>query len=107
MKLLTPKQKQTMDFIKQFYLKHGYMPSLLEISKKFKIGYTSSAWQRIDELVKKGYIIRTPNRPRAIELKIENDITQFIANFNPRLFYSKKGRQSLIEIIKDYQKQLK
>lgn len=66
-KPLTKIQHQTLEFIKEFFKKNGYMPSLSDIGKKFKIVSTSSASERLQTLIKKGYIKRT-HLPRDIEI---------------------------------------
>lgn len=63
---LTKKQMQTLAFIKVYYNRHGYMPSLAEIGKRFSIR-VSSVWERLDRLEKRGYIERR-NSPRWIKI---------------------------------------
>ena len=58
MKSLTKKQKQTLDFVEKYYKKYGYHPAMWDICRRFRLVSVSSAWERIDCLVKKGYIIK-------------------------------------------------
>lgn len=63
----TPKTKETLDFIKFFFKKKGYMPSLKEIGERFDISIVSS-FERLDRLEKKGFIKRSWGQKRYIEI---------------------------------------
>lgn len=64
---LTKKQKETLDLLKTFNKKKGYMPTYVEIGESLKIG-TTSAFVRIQSLIQRGWIKRTI-KPRGIVLK--------------------------------------
>src|SRR3990167_5654035 len=65
--MLTPKQKQIMEFIKKYLKKNKYSPSLEEIGKRFKL-VKSTVHQHIEELKEKGYLDKTDYKARSIEL---------------------------------------
>ena len=64
---MTPKQQQTLFFICQFYHKKGYMPSLKEIGKKFKLSSQSSRYYRVQALIGHGYLTKKFNTSRSIK----------------------------------------
>ncbi len=64
---LTPKQKETLEFIIEYIKRNSVAPTYTEISKKQKITL-KSVFQRIHQLKKKGYINIKKNVPRAITL---------------------------------------
>lgn len=66
--MLTKKQKQTLDYIKRYIKENGYSPTLEEAQKHFKLSSVSAAYERIENLRSKGYLQKTENQPRSIEL---------------------------------------
>ena len=62
---LTKKQKQTLEFIKSFNSRFGYMPSSFDLSKKFNISVGGSTDFRFKSLIRKGWIKRK-NKARSI-----------------------------------------
>ncbi|MDD4477326.1 MAG: transcriptional repressor LexA [Patescibacteria group bacterium] len=64
--MLTKKQKDVLDFIKQYCSKHKYSPSLEEIKKHLKIASVSTAHFHIKKLQEKGFLRKDNNQPRAI-----------------------------------------
>jgi site-specific DNA-methyltransferase (adenine-specific) len=66
--MLTKKQKLALDFIKQYYSKHNYAPSLEEIKKHFKLASVSTAHFYIQKLQEKGFLKKENNQPRAISV---------------------------------------
>ncbi len=71
--MLTKKQKDVLDFIKQYYVKHKYAPSLEEIKKHLKIASVSTAHFHIKKLQEKGFLRKDNNQPRAISV-FENEL---------------------------------
>ena len=65
---LTKKQREILDFLTQYGDTHGYAPSFEEIAERF--GYTSLATvhEHLSNLERKGYIKRSYNESRAIEI---------------------------------------
>lgn len=64
--MLTPRQKETLDFIRTFIDKHGFGPTLDEISRKLEMGSSSAAYQHVKILERKGYLKKLPNQARSI-----------------------------------------
>ncbi|GAF77858.1 unnamed protein product, partial [marine sediment metagenome] len=69
MATLTPRQKQIYEFIENYIDKKGISPTFEEIRKKFKLNAPSTVHQHIKSLVSKGYLEKTNNSARGIELK--------------------------------------
>ncbi len=67
--MLTKRQKQVLDFIKSFTDKRDYAPSLEEIKKHLGLSSVSTAHHHVLNLVKRGFLKREKNEPRAIEIK--------------------------------------
>lgn len=67
---LTKKQVRVLQFLKSFFEKNGYAPSLKEIACHFKVS-VPTAQDYLSALVYKGAIGRNPNKPRSIIFKNE------------------------------------
>jgi repressor LexA len=65
---LTKRQKEILDFLEEFLRENGYPPSFEEIARNF--GYTSLATvhEHLENLRQKGYIRKSYNASRSIEL---------------------------------------
>lgn len=66
-KKLTNRQKQVLDFIADYVRDAGYPPTVRDIAGAFKIS-SKGAYDHLTAIEKKGYIKRSPTKPRAIEL---------------------------------------
>lgn len=66
--ILTKRQKQILDYLEEFIEKHGYAPSLIEISRHFNLNSISTIHKHLLHLEEKGLIRRHWNRARAIEV---------------------------------------
>lgn len=69
--MLTPKQKQVLEFISSFFKDNGHMPSLAEIAKGLKIKSLSSVHQHVHGLISKGYLAQADDYG-AVELATKN-----------------------------------
>ena len=69
---LTKRQKEILDFLEGFVVENGYPPSFEEIARNF--GYTSLATvhEHLENLRSKGYIRKSYNASRSIEVVPEN-----------------------------------
>lgn len=56
--MLTPKQKEVLDYIRRILLEKGYAPAYRDIAKEFKLKSEGSVAQYLDALEEKGYISR-------------------------------------------------
>lgn len=69
MKQVTERDQELLDFIKEYQTRHGYSPSLREISRGLYMSVTT-AQRHLYKLVELGCISITPRTPRSIVLNI-------------------------------------
>src|SRR3990167_5508698 len=75
--MLTKRQKEVLEFIKEYIEKKGYSPTLKEIDERFKMVSTSAAQQHVAALITKGYLKKSPFQKRSIEVyKNEEDVKE-------------------------------
>jgi repressor LexA len=72
---LTWRQQKILHFIKHYAQHCGYMAALREIGDAVELASTSSVSYQLSELQRKGYLRRTPGRPRSIELRLPGQPT--------------------------------
>ncbi len=65
---LTRRERQILDFVRQFVEARGYPPSVREIGAAVGLRSTSTVHAYLSGLEEKGYLRRDPAKPRAIEL---------------------------------------
>jgi repressor LexA len=68
MTFLTKKQKGIFDYLKEYITEKGYAPSIQEICDHFGTTSLSTMHKQLVTLENKGFIKRSPNMKRAIEL---------------------------------------
>lgn len=66
--ILTSRQQEIFDFLKEKILVRGYGPTVREIGNQFGIRSPNGVMCHLKALEKKGLIIREPNMARAIQL---------------------------------------
>ncbi len=71
--ILSAKQKEILEYIKQCILSKGYPPSVREICDAVHLSSTSSVHSQLNTLEKKGYIRRDPTKPRTLEIVGDDD----------------------------------
>jgi len=76
--MLTLRQKQILDFIKEYIEKNGVSPTLSEIKQKFNFKSNSAAHQHVEALKRKGFLKKLPYQSRAISLFQETEGTKEI-----------------------------
>jgi len=76
--MLSPKQKQIFEYIKKYIKNHGYSPSLEEIGRHFGL-FKSTIHQHVEALKEKGYLNKTENQPRSIELNKKNKLSDLVS----------------------------
>jgi len=69
--ILTQRQNDVFDFIRDKIKNRGYGPTVREIGENFEISSPNGVMCHLKALEKKGLIIRTANKSRAIELTTE------------------------------------
>lgn len=67
--MLTLRQKQILDYIKQYIKKKDYAPSLEEIKRHFKLKSVGTVHEHIAALKAKGVLKKTEHQARAIEIR--------------------------------------
>lgn len=70
--MLKEREQKILDYMKQEIREKGYPPTVREICSALNIKSTSTAHKDIDSLVKKGFIVKDPSKPRALML-VEQD----------------------------------
>lgn len=65
---LTNRQKETLELIKGFIVRKGYAPSVTEVADLLKLKSRSTAHSLVEQLVRKGYLIKTDNEVRTLRV---------------------------------------
>ncbi len=71
--ILSKRQKQILDFIKQYVKKNNNSPSLAEIAAAINVTARATVVEHLSALEKKGYIRRIPGAYRGIILTFEDE----------------------------------
>lgn len=70
---LTKKQREVLDFIKQFHAENKFPPSIRQICSAINLSSPATVHVHINHLVEKGYIKRSNGGNRALELLVDNE----------------------------------
>ena len=73
MEKLTSKQNNVLDYLKQFLAKKGYPPTVREICAALNLSSPATVHVHINHLVDKGYIKRSKEGNKALELLVPNE----------------------------------
>jgi repressor LexA len=65
---LTRRQREILDYLTSYIDERGYAPSFEEIAARFQFRSLATVHEHLTNLERKGYIQRTPNESRAIEV---------------------------------------
>jgi len=65
---LTKRQREILDYLQEFIQQHGYAPSLEEIGRRFGLSSLATVHKHLTNLTEKGFIRRSWNRSRSVEL---------------------------------------
>lgn len=65
---LTKRQRQILDYLTSYAAEHGYAPSFEEIAEQFNYNSLATVHEHLSNLERKGYIKRSYNESRAIEI---------------------------------------
>lgn len=65
---LTKRQKEILDYLTDFIEEQGYAPSFEEIAKAFNYGSLATVHEHLSNLERKGYIRKSYNESRSIEM---------------------------------------
>ncbi len=75
MATLTKRQKQLVDFLKNYISEHGYAPTLSEVGEYFGLSSLATVHKHLHNLEQKGFIRRMRNHSRALEITPERRAT--------------------------------
>lgn len=73
---LSPRQKRILEVIRDAVVLRGYAPSIREIGDATGLQSTSSVAYQLNELEKKGFLRRDPNKPRAVDIRHLHDTNE-------------------------------
>ncbi|AWB81758.1 repressor LexA [Corynebacterium yudongzhengii] len=73
MSTLSPRQRRILEVIQDAVVLRGYAPSIREIGDAAGLTSTSSVAYQLNELEKKGFLRRDPNKPRAVDIRHLSD----------------------------------
>jgi repressor LexA len=68
---MTPRQKECLDYIREYWRIHGFAPSFEEIKVALGAKSKASVTGLVSKLEARGYIQRTPNLARSIRLVVD------------------------------------
>ena len=68
MQPLTKRQREILDYLQEFIQHQGYAPSLEEIGRRFGLSSLATVHKHLTNLEEKGFIRRSWNRSRSVEL---------------------------------------
>jgi repressor LexA len=71
---LTDRQRRILNFMREMVEQRGYPPTVREIGEAVGLVSPSSVAYQMGVLEKKGYLRKDPNRPRAVDVRPQNEI---------------------------------
>ena len=72
-KKITKKQKQVLDYIKQYQAKNKFPPAVREICRALNLSSPATVHTHINNLTSKGYLKRCDNGSRNLEILVPNE----------------------------------
>ena len=73
---LTTRQKEILTYIKQYYAKNKYTPSIRNICEHFNLSSSATVKVHLDGIIEKGFLRRDPRNPRYLEIMVPNEFEQ-------------------------------
>ena len=70
--MLTPRQRQILDYIRECVKTKGYPPAVREIGQAVGLSSSASVHNHLHKLEEYGFLQRDPSKPRALELTHDN-----------------------------------
>ena len=80
----TKKQAAILRYIESYMRENDHSPSYREIQSALKLGSVATVAQHIDNCVAAGYLKRTPNEARSLEIVLQKENSEV-----EKLFYKK------------------
>lgn len=74
--MISKKQKDVFNFVKNSIKKNGYSPSLEEIRDNFSLASVSTAHYHVKKLQETGYLLKKYNQPRGVSTAEEKEIIE-------------------------------
>jgi len=71
---LTDRQRRILDYMRETVEQRGYPPTVREIGEAVGLVSPSSVAYQMGVLERKGYLRKDPNRPRAVDVRPQNEI---------------------------------
>jgi repressor LexA len=68
MQTITKRQKEILDFIRDYIYRHDYAPTFREIAEKFSLRSVATISEHVDTLKSRGYLQKEPTLARSIQL---------------------------------------
>ena len=78
---LTPRQRKVLEVIKDAIERRGYPPSMREIGEAVGLASPSSVSHQLRTLEAKGFLRRDANTPRAIEVRLPEEVLSVIGRW--------------------------
>ena len=75
---ISKQQKNVLDFIKSFVKLNSFPPTLEEIASGLKLSAVSTVHQHVNALIRKGHLEKREHFARAIEIKKEEKVSDFV-----------------------------
>ena len=75
MELLKERERKILDYMKSEIKHKGYPPTVREICSALNIKSTSTTHKDIEALVKKGFLVKDPSKPRALMVLSQSDVS--------------------------------
>src|SRR5207249_4285158 len=66
--MMTKRQKQVLDYLREYIEQHGYAPTLEEIGRHFRLASLATVHKHLRNLQRKRLIKRLPHQSRALEV---------------------------------------
>ncbi len=76
---LTPRQRKVLEVIRESVERRGYPPTVREIGEAVGLTSTSSVSHQLKTLQAKGFLRRDPSRPRAVDVRMPDEMPAAIA----------------------------
>jgi repressor LexA len=88
---LTARQRKVLEVIRDSVQRRGYPPSMREIGESVGLTSTSSVSHQLRALQSKGFLLRDPNRPRAVVVRMPGSAT---AQNEPETYETSSGQET-------------
>jgi repressor LexA len=94
---LTKRQQEIFDFIRRYWAKYGYPPTVREIGKAVGLASSSTVHAHLANLERSGLLKRNPAKPRALELLFDKAKQAITPNGLPLVGQVAAGQPILAE----------